>query len=282
MLSLKLGPLAIPTQLAILYLGLLCAWLTGWWLGRKRKADPEPVLFRLLLLGLIAARAAFVIRYFDNYSSSLASILDIRDGGFMPLAGIIATLAGAVWYLWRKPALRIPLTSGLVTGFIVCGLGFAIQNAMLSSQQLPELAMRNLQGEPVELRDLRGKPLVINLWATWCPPCRREMPVLQAAQQNNPHVEFVFINQGEGQQQVENFLAQQNLQLENLLLDSGARLGQAVSSLSLPTTLFYDADGILQNNHLGELSTASLRHAMRTIAPDSDTLNTPNLQKEKP
>lgn len=282
MLSLKLGPLAIPVQLAILYLGLLCAWLIGWWIGRKRKADPEPVLFRLLLLGVVSARIAFVLRYFDSYSSNLVGIVDIRDGGFMPLAGIAAALAGAAWYLWRKPLLRIPLASGLVAGLIVCGLGFAIQNAMLSSQQLPELAMRNLQGEPVELRDLRGKPLVINLWATWCPPCRREMPVLQAAQQANPHIEFVFINQGEGQQQVERFLEQQNLQLENLLFDSGARLGQAVSSLSLPTTLFYDADGVLQNNHLGELSTASLRHAMRAIAPDSDPVHTPNLQKETP
>ena len=89
-------------------------------------------------------------------------------------------------------------------------------------------------------------------------------------------------HQGEGQQQVERFLEQQGLQLENLLLDSGARLGQAVSSLSLPTTLFYDADGVLQNNHLGELSTASLRHAMRAIEPDSDTTHTPNLQKETP
>ena len=271
MLSLKLGPLAIPTQLAILYLGLLCAWLTGWWLGRKRQADPEPVLFRLLLLGIIAARLAFVLRYHDNYAGNWAGMLDIRDGGFMPLAGIAAALAGAVWYLWRKPLLRVPLASGLATGVIISGLGFAIHSAMLSSQQLPDLYVRNLEGEPVSLQELRGQPLVINLWATWCPPCRREMPVLQAAQQNNPHIRFVFVNQGEGQQQVERFLQQQELQLDNLLLDSGARLGQSVSSLSLPTTLFYDAAGVLQNNHLGELSTASLRHAMRSIAPDTHT-----------
>lgn len=282
MLSLKLGPLAIPTQLAILYLGLLCAWLTGWWLGRKRKANPEPVLFRLLLLGIVAARAVFVIRYYDTYSSNWLAMLDIRDGGFSPLAGIIAALAGAAWCLWRKPPLRIPLISGLASGIIVSGLGFAVYNAMLSSQQLPELSVRNLQGEPVELRELRGQPLVINLWATWCPPCRREMPVLQAAQQDNPDILFVFINQGEGQQQVERFLQQQDLQLENLLLDSGARLGQAVSSLSLPTTLFYDAHGVLQNNHLGELSTASLRHAMRAIAPDPGSTRPSSPEKETP
>lgn len=280
MLSLKIGPLAIPTQLAILYLGLLCAWLIGWWLGRKRQANPEPILFRLLLLGLLVARIGFVARYYDNYTS-LLSMLDIRDGGFMPLAGVVAVLLGAAWYVWRKPMLRVPLAAGLATGVLVSGLGFAVLHAMLSSQQLPDLSVRNLQGEPVNLHDLRGKPMVINLWATWCPPCRREMPVLQAAQQAHPEVEFVFVNQGEGQQQVERFLQQQALELDNLLLDSGARLGQSVGSLSLPTTLFYDADGILQNNHLGELSTASLRHAMRVIAPHSNIETLPN-RKETP
>lgn len=280
MLSLKIGPLAIPTQLAILYLGLLCAWLIGWWLGRKRQANPEPILFRLLLLGLLVARIGFVTRYYDNYTS-LLSMLDIRDGGFMPLAGVVAVLLGAAWYVWRKPMLRVPLAAGLATGVLVSGLGFAVLHAMLSSQQLPDLSVRNLQGEPVNLHDLRGKPMVINLWATWCPPCRREMPVLQAAQQAHSEVEFVFVNQGEGQQQVERFLQQQALELDNLLLDSGARLGQSVGSLSLPTTLFYDADGILQNNHLGELSTASLRHAMRVIAPHSNIETLPN-RKETP
>lgn len=281
MLSLNIGPLAIPTQLAILYLGLFGAWLTGWWLGRKRKADPEPVLFNLLLLGVVVARVAFVTRYHGNYDSVLG-MLDIRDGGFMPLAGVIAAVAGALWYLWRKPLLRVPLIAGLAAGVVISGLGFAILHAMLSSQQLPDMSVRNLQGEPVSLHELRGKPLVINLWATWCPPCRREMPVLQAAQQANPEILFVFVNQGEGQQQVENFLQQQALTLDNLLLDSGARLGQSVGSLSLPTTLFYDANGVLQNNHLGELSAASLRHAMRAIAPHS-TLQTPsNSKKDTP
>ena len=284
MLSLKIGPLAIPTQLAILYLGLLCAWLTGWWLGRKRKANPEPVLFNLLLIGLIVARIAFVIHYADSYSDQWLGMLDIRDGGFLPLPGVLAALLAAAWFLWRKADLRIPLASGLATGVLVSGLGFAVFNAMLSSQQLPDLVLRSLEGDPVALHDLRGKPLVINLWATWCPPCRREMPALQAAQQANPEVTFVFANQGEGQGQIESFLQHQNLSLDNLLLDSGARLGQGVSSLSLPTTLFYDADGVLQNTHLGELSTASLRHAMRAIMPGDTQLSTaqPTVKKDTP
>jgi len=99
------------------------------------------------------------------------------------------------------------------------------------------------------------------------------MPVLAAAQTANPDIRFVFVNQGEGQALVEKFLAQQQLTLRNNLLDTGGRLGQAVGSLSLPTTLFYSAEGQLKNNHLGELSHASLKHALRHISPENQNLS---------
>lgn len=268
MLSFKLGPLAVSTELALLYLGLLCAWLTCWFLGRKRKASPETPLFNLLLLGLVVARLSFVAAYHEfYYADSWLAWLDIRDGGFLTLPGIIAAVLGALWYFWRRPQLAMPLAAGLAVGVVVSGMGLAVLYAMNQSQQLPELSLRSLAGEAVNLQDYQGKPVVINLWATWCPPCRREMPVLQKAQQDNPAVLFLFVNQGEGQHQVSSYVDKQGLQLENVLLDSGARLGTAVSSLSLPTTLFYDAGGSLQNTHLGELSEASLQHAMRNIQP---------------
>lgn len=270
MLSMQVGPFAIPSSLALLYLGLISAWLVGWVIGRKRGTNPESALFNMLFAGVIAARIAFVIQYWEQYGFDPLAIIDIRDGGFLPLAGVFAVLVVTAIYLWRKSELRVPLASGLTVGFVIAGLGFALLQALLDSQKLPELALRDIQGQPIELHSFVGKPMVVNLWATWCPPCRREMPVLEAAQQQHPDIHFVFVNQGEGQQLVEEFFATQQIRLENVLLDSGARMGQAVSSLSLPTTLFYDANGILQNNHLGELSNASLKHALRTINPQQE------------
>lgn len=267
MLSVTLGPISIPATLAMLYLGLLAAWFTGWLIARKRGVNPESALFGILLAGGLVARIAFVLRYWDTYAEHWLGMLDIRDGGFLAVPGIVGGVLAAVYYLWRRPNLRVPLISGLAVGVILAGIGLSISQAMLSSQKLPELALRDLQGNPVALQDYTGQPLVINLWATWCPPCRREMPVLQAAQLDNPDTLFVFVNQGEGQQLIEQFFTKQGISLDNVLLDTGARMGQAVGSLSLPTTLFYDADGLLQNNHLGELSKASLNHALRTITP---------------
>ena len=103
---------------------------------------------------------------------------------------------------------------------------------------------------------------MINLWATWCPPCRREMPVLQNAQHQHQNVTFLFVNQGESMQSVSTFLETQGLNLSNVLFDSGGQLAQKVGSMALPTTLFYSADGRLLGSHLGELSKASLARAM--------------------
>ncbi|WP_205342741.1 TlpA disulfide reductase family protein [Denitrificimonas caeni] len=273
MLSLNLGPLAIPIDLALLYAAFFIAWLTGWLIGRKRGSNPESALFSMLVSGVLVARLAFIMQYFQQYTGNLWQMIDIRDGGFLLLPGVIAAVLVGIYKAWRQAPLRVPLAIGVCVGLLVWGASFSVLNALQSSQKIPDLAVRDIAGEPVLLQDLTGKPLVINLWATWCPPCRREMPVLAAAQQANPDIRFVFINQGEGQRLVEKFLAQQQLSLDNNLLDSGGRVGQAIGSLSLPTTLFYSADGLLKNNHLGELSHASLKHALRHISTETHPVN---------
>ncbi len=272
MLSFNLGPLAIPMNLALLYGAFFIAWFSGWLIGRKRGTNPESALFNMLLLGAVIARAAFVLQYSEHYDSFL-QIIDIRDGGFLLLPGLIAAILVGVYKAWRQANLRVPLGIGVCIGLVVWGASVSVVSALQSSQQVPDIAVRDIEGRSLSLQDLAGKPLVINLWATWCPPCRREMPVLAAAQAANPDIRFVFVNQGEGQALVEKFLAQQQLTLRNNLLDTGGRLGQAVGSLSLPTTLFYSAEGQLKNNHLGELSHASLKHALRHISPENQNLS---------
>jgi thiol-disulfide isomerase/thioredoxin len=110
----------------------------------------------------------------------------------------------------------------------------------------------------VRLTDFVGKPTVINLWASWCPPCRREMPAMQHSQAGNPDVNFVFVNQGEEHPAVVEYLSRQRLVLRNVLLDPQGSAGAALGSGALPTTLFFDARGRLVSARLGELSSATL------------------------
>lgn len=135
----------------------------------------------------------------------------------------------------------------------------------------PEVSMERAPGETVTLAEVlaasKGKRVLVNLWATWCPPCQREMPVLQKAQAARPDVHFVFVNQGESAQQVAAYLARSGLQLRNVLLDAKGDAGTALGHRALPTTLFFDAEGRLVDTRLGELSEASLAERLANLPP---------------
>ncbi len=110
----------------------------------------------------------------------------------------------------------------------------------------------------VRLTSFKGKPTVVNLWATWCPPCVREMPMLQQAQASLPDVNFVFLNQGEPADRVGAWLQARDLQLRNMLIDETRAGVAAFRQSALPMTLFFDAEGQLVSTRIGELSAATL------------------------
>ncbi|WP_022963444.1 TlpA family protein disulfide reductase [Halopseudomonas pelagia] len=265
MLTVNIGPLAMASSHLILLISLFLATLTGWWLGRHRQRNPEKHLFNLLLLGLVVARLAFVTVYFDHFRDSPWRVIDIRDGGFIIWPGIIAALLAGLWLAWRDLTLRLPLGTALAVGLIFWAVSSYMLQALQQGTQLPDMTLLDVEGEQVSLQELNDRPLVVNLWATWCPPCRREMPVLADAQQREADIVFVFVNQGEGPGEIIRFLDATGLTLHNVLLDTGGQFGQQVGSQALPTTLFYNAQGQQVASHLGELSAASLSHQIAKL-----------------
>lgn len=272
MLSLQIGPLALPTGLVLLFLSLCVAYGVAWWLRRYRQLpDAGPLVSDLLIAGLLAARLAFVLRWYEQYFAAPWSILNIRDGGFLAPAGIAAALAIAAWRC-RRPAMaamRRPLAISVAAGALAWGvLSAGMGLAYDKPTALPAVALQAVDGTPVTLAALAGgRPMVVNLWASWCPPCRREMPVLAAAQQARADIVFVYANQREDAAAASAFLNSSGVTLRNVVLDSAAALGKAAGSSALPTTLFYDAQGRLIDTHLGELSDASLASKLQKITP---------------
>ncbi len=261
--ALRLGPLALPFGPLLLVLGYVGAvWLVGLLRGRGW-GDAEPPLLPLLILALVAARIGFVLRHWGDYSGVL-SMLDVRDRGFEPWAGWGVLVAGTLFWLWRRPALRrsLPLAVGFGAALVLGGA------AILAATQpqrppLPDLTLQTLSGQPVALRSLQGQPLVVNLWATWCPPCRRELPMLvQAAKQQAAlgarGARIVLVAEGEPAQRVADFLRAQQLSPPLVLLDPQQALMRAYDSPGFPTTLFVRADGQVARLHIGELSAATL------------------------
>jgi len=247
----------------------------GHLVGRQQQIGIGNSLIDMLWAALLAARLVFIATWFKLYRSAPWSMLDIRDGGFTLWAGLLAAAGVALWRGWRRPALRQPLLWGLTAGLLAWGALFGVMGALdkASKPGLPAVALTTLAGETTQLAALaKGKPMVVNLWASWCPPCRREMPVLAAAQQQEIQVTFVFANQGEDSAAALRYLSAGQLNLANVLLDPGTALGRAIGSTALPTTLFYDASGQLVDTHLGELSAASLASKLNRLRTRTDPL----------
>lgn len=263
-----LGPLAVPVSLLLAFTALGLGWFLGTRIARRRGIDIEPPLWTVLAVGLLAARAAFVFRYREAYWPEPLSMVDIRDGGWSPLAGLAAAGACALLLAMRRAGLGKPLAAAMGTAVVVWIGGTLLAGpAAGPSNALPALTLTGLDGRPVSLQQFSGKPVVVNLWATWCPPCRREMPVLQEAQQRHPDVHFVFVNQGEGAAKVAGFLAFNGLQLRNVLLDGRGRTSAASGHRALPTTLFFDANGRLVDTRVGGLSAATLAQRLDPLRP---------------
>ncbi len=270
MLTVNLGPFAIPISQWVLMIALLVALGVGYLVGRRQQTGGiGHVLSDMLIVALLVARIAFVAIWFDMYRHAPWYMLDIRDGGFTPWAGVVAALLVAIWRAWRGAALRQPLILGLAAGVLAWGAMAGVLR-LLERPILPKMSLTTLAGKSTDLAaQAVGKPMVVNLWATWCPPCRREMPVLAAAQQQETGVIFVFANQGEDGATVQHYLSANRLDLANVLLDPGARLGPEVGSMGLPTTLFYDANGRLVDTQVGGLSPASLASKLMRLRTPS-------------
>lgn len=259
MLSINAGPFA----LAISHLLLLGALITATWVEARlvrHTLTRKTAVFGLFILGIATARIAFVLTYFAQYSDAPWKALDIRDGGFVVWPGVICALLGGLIIGWRRPGQRRALTFAMSIGLAIWVSGGLILDHYQKGNSLPDTTLRTLTGEPVRASDYRGKPVVINLWATWCPPCRREMPVLRDMQREREDITFLFVNQAESAGEVSDYLSKQQLVLSNSFLDPDGEFARQVGSVALPTTLFYSPDGRLIDSHLGELSRASLTH----------------------
>lgn len=266
--ALQVGPLTLPWQLLVVFAAIATSTFVGKRLGRSAGIDVDPPLFRMLVIAAVVARLAFVALFFDAYRANPLGILDIRDGGWRPFAGLVAAWIYALWLGFRVRSSRVALWAALGSATVIWSLGTIVIASMSPvDTPLPSVSLDTLDGRQVSLKQFEGKPTVVNLWATWCPPCRREMPVLARAQADHPDVNFVFLSQGETAQKVGSFLSAEKLILQNVLLDAKGVASATFSQRALPTTLFFDARGRLVDSRIGELSVATLTERLRAIQP---------------
>jgi thiol-disulfide isomerase/thioredoxin len=122
----------------------------------------------------------------------------------------------------------------------------------------PDFELQTPAGDSLRLSATNGKIRLVNFWATWCQPCREEMPLLQEYQDSyGEKVEILAINNGEAAEKVEAFTSELGLRLA-VLLDPGAKTSDLYQVSGFPTTVFIDPQGIIRYKHIGILNRDTL------------------------
>ena len=265
--GISIGPLAFDTErfafivAAIVFLSVFHVVTIP---QARRGIDLRRWAFPASLSWLVAARAGFVVQHWAVFSEHPLDILKLWQGGVSVAAGFLGLAALSVFLIVRRVSVVAPLMGAAFVGWLA---GEAVLRAQSDGPlaMLPETAFPSMAGEPVRLDARNGTPLVLNLWATWCPPCRREMPMMMDVAERIEGADLIFANQGETDQQIAQFLEILALGGDNISLDPTSSLMTRFNAVGLPTTLFFDASGTLRDVHFGEISRAELMSQIATL-----------------
>lgn len=165
----------------------------------------------------------------------------------LALVGLVAALAMVAGTLWALSIADTPFASVASPG-IDANLERALErdNQPAQPPQVPDLRFVDGSGEPMSLSDFRGRVVLLNVWATWCTPCRKEMPDLDRLQQALGGAGFevvaLSIDRG-GAPAVEPFYEEMAIQSLRIYVDANAQALGALGALGIPVTLLVDGQG---------------------------------------
>jgi len=262
--AVSVGPLVFASDRLAAILGIFAFMVAAAVLARRMDRGVSAFANWALVVGLVAARLGHVGLHWQNFADEPWRVFAIWQGGFEPFAGLAGVLlVGAL--MIRSAAAGLAASAALGVGlFVWAGVG-ALTQATLG-QPAPTVRIAQIDGPPMAISDASGTPVVVNLWASWCPPCRREMPLLAETAARRTDVAFLFVNQGEEAETIRRYLARDKLSLGKILLDGSMQVARHYGVPGLPVTLFLRPDGTLASMHVGEISREALGAGIDRIA----------------
>ena len=180
---------------------------------------------------------------------------------FLSGVGGVAALAAGGYFAWRESGRRAPGASLAATG------ADTVDNDALFAATLPDLA-----GQPQKLAQYRGRPLLVNFWATWCAPCVKEMPELDQLRQRYPQVQFLGVGVDTASN-LREFVAKVPVSYPLVVAgNQGTDLVRVLgnSAGGLPFTIVFNADGSVQRKVLGQISLGDMNHTLARYAQPAE------------
>jgi thiol-disulfide isomerase/thioredoxin len=157
---------------------------------------------------------------------------------------------------WKRVAILLALGLALAA----CGgAGGGVPEGISEGRRGPDFSLEALGGGEVTLSDHRGDVVLINFWATWCAPCRAEIPAIEAVHQARQNDGFVVlgVNYQESRDVVEPFARELAISYP-VLLDESGRVMETYRAIGLPMSILVDREGIIQVRHAGVLTESQL------------------------
>jgi thiol-disulfide isomerase/thioredoxin len=168
----------------------------------------------------------------------------------------LASLTALLWPLLNKPA--TVTDAGVIRAQIE-----ADGAAGRIGATAPDFEWTGTDGQTLRLSSYRGKVVVVNFWATWCRPCREEMPALQRVAASEPDVVVLEVDLMESGDKARSFLDSLGLDRLQPVIDTDGATTRRFGVLTLPSTFFVDKDGVIRHLELTQMSEDRIRTGIR-------------------
>lgn len=255
-------------------IGALFSYLIVFLIFRKKelaRKESANALMNAALFMILGIKLSLLITHYDSIVKEYTALLYLWGSSMNVAVGVMAGLGYLLWFIYKKVSVKELWLKVVLVQLLAFLLAWNISDTLITKYGTPEYVVEKPAFE--KLFTLSGKkyklvtsPIyVVNFWATWCPPCRAEMPELDVFALNHPEVEILAVNytpsEKQGIEGVKAFIDAKGYRFD-VLLDLEGELNKLYEIESFPTTLIFNSEGRIIKKHVGPISRSMLESFM--------------------